>query len=258
MNQNHLSRAKEFVSNTDLADVPTYSDDHLAPPPPRFLPLTDEDQAAIVGSQIQTFLKGVDATKRNKVLRAMLFGQLAADKAVKKAKDDNTEWYRAYFEALANVGFVVGQLKEQALSNKAIQADVEKAVLELAASLLVGPAVSAYKIVEAALRALQMLEMDSPAVTIFSRQTQRQNARFQIAAIEQLQDDISVLVLVFSLQASAEVTQVLFFKTKLETAQMTHQSAQLTLLEDAFEGVSDLINQKVAKHMEGYVRQLEI
>jgi hypothetical protein len=250
--------AGEFVTALDLEGVPAYGEKHLAPPPPRFVAKSDEAQAIVVGSQLQAFTDGVDESTRRALANAMLLAQLAAQK--KAGRASNEAWYRAYFDTLANLGLAVEERSFSVTDSGAIQADVHKAVLELAATLLGGPAAPAVVLIAATLGAIEKLAQDSPAVTIFRREAQHERAgRFQVSVAESHAGaESSLSLLAFSLKASSTLTQVLFFKFKAEEARLEHLSATLGVNEDSLQNLAGPIAQKVAKYQEGYLRQLKV
>lgn len=247
--------AQRFVADINLGDLPTHGKRFLGASPPRFIPRMGAAQAIVVGSQLQAFSSGVEEAKRLTLQNAMLLAQLAAQK---QAPEDIDAWYRAYFDVLSNIGLATGERGFTSSETGAAQADVQKVVLELAASLLGGPAATAYQMVAATLTALQRLDQGSPAVTIFRRETHRQTGRFQLSVAEQRPSELDVFLMAFTFEASATLTQVLFFKAKAEEAHVRHLAARLGINDDALGGVAPLIAQKVAEYTEGYVRQLEI
>lgn len=246
---------RQFVENVDLEGVPTYGRRYLGGPPPRFIPRPDEEQAIVVGSQLQAFSSGVDEKTRRALENAMLLAQLAAQK---QSADDNEGWCRTYFEVLSKIGLVIEEQNRSSTATPTSQADVEKVVLELAAGFLGGPASTAYQMVAATLAALQKLDEGSPAVTIFRRETHRDTERFQVSVAEQDAGGIAVSVMAFTIEVSATLTRVLFFRLKAEDARVTHVSGKLRVNEDALAGVAPLIEHKVGEYIDGYVRELPI
>ena len=247
--------AQRFVAGIDIEGVPTHGKRYLDAAPPRFIPRPEEDQAIVIGSQVQGFARGVDATNRQAVENAMLLAQLAAQR---QAPDDNEAWYRTYFDTLSNIGLATTERNFTESDTGTIQSDVEKVVLELVASLAGGPATTAVKIVTDTLAALRKLDEGSPAVTIFRRETHRDTGRFQVSVAEQDASGMAVALLAFTLEASTTLTQVLFFKLKSEDARLKYVSSKLHVSEDVLAGAAPLIAQKVADHVDGYVRSVQI
>jgi hypothetical protein len=258
MSAGDASDVRRFVASINLQGVPTHSRKYLGAPPPRFVPRRDEDQAIVIGSQLQAFARGVDEGIRQALENAMLLAQLAADK--KSPQAANKAWYRAYFDTLNNLGLAVEGKSFVRFTSGSIQADVHKAVLELAASLLGGPATTAYKLVAATLGALLKLDAESPAITIFSRETRHERTgRFQVSVAEnETGGEIRVSLMGFSLEASASMTQVLFAKLASEAATLDYTSVEFRVSVESLSRVADDVAEKVAEHIDGYVRHLEI
>jgi hypothetical protein len=113
-------------------------------------------------------------------------------------------------------------------------------------------------VVAATLVALQKLEENSPAVTIFRRETHREVARFQLSVADQSGDGLAVSLMAFTLEASATLAQVLFFKSKAETAHVRHLAARLSVVDAALDAAAPIAKKIVADHVDGYIRQLQI
>ncbi|MHA7289558.1 hypothetical protein ACX80V_07930 [Arthrobacter sp. MDT3-24] len=254
MSTTDVSIARSFVESLDLSGVPTHGKKFLEGAPPPFMALTDEDQALVIGSQVQSFVKGVDAEKRRVVKNAMLLAQLAAE-----GEDDVQDWYATYFSTLGAVGLLVEQKSAVLQEDVAIQADVEKAVLKVAVGLLTGPALAGYQVLVAALEALQQLDEGSPAVTIFRRQTHSETAKFQVAvALDNADGELEIFLLAFRFTVSSKLTQTLVFKFKTEEAHLSHQKAVLGVVDETLDNLAPQISEKVAKYTQGYIRQIKL
>ena len=258
--------AKRFVKGIDLAGLPDHRPVHFgAPTPaarpkipaPAVQPKSDETQALVVGSQVQVFDKSVDAALRTPIMESVLLAQLAAKKA---SQDAYEAWYPKYFDVLSNIGWVIQDRTFHVSGGHSREVDVHESVLALAASLLGGPATTAYQIVAATLAALQKLKEDSPSIALFRRETQQaQAASFQVSVAEKDGDGkVSVGFLAFRLNATASSTTVLFFKFKSEEARFEYNSARLGIVESVLTSVAPLIEEKVAQFVPGYVKAIEI
>jgi hypothetical protein len=250
--------ALSFVQSLDLEEVPTHSGRFLGAPPPRFVPKSDRDQALIVGSQIQTFGTGVDEKMRRAIEDAMLLAQLTAKKQV--GEGSTRMWYDTYFDALSNMGLLVKDKGFSSYDTGSVTEDVERSILELVATLVGGPATTAYKIIAAALKAVLELDKDNPAITIFSRETRVQHeGRFQLSVVEKSdRDDIDISLMAFKLDARADNVQVLFFKHKTESANLRYAGGMLGVNRNSLERAADAMAEKAAAFCEGYVRALPL
>lgn len=258
MIQQNIFDAQQFVATVDLAGVPTHSPKYLGPKPPGFIPRADEDQSVVVGSQLFAFAKGIDEGTRRALQNSALLAQLAASK--RASPDDYEAWYWTYFEVLSSVGWLIQERDFNSFDSGSAQADVHEAVLQLAAGLMGGTATTAFQIVAATIGALQKLGEGNPAITVFRRETQRQQAaRFQVSLAQKESDGgLLVSLMAFRLRASTTVTQALFFTFKSEEARLEHFSARLGINEDVLEAIAGAIAEKVTEHVDGYVRTLKI
>lgn len=213
-------------------------------------------QTAIVGSEIVSFVSGVTAERREAIINSSLLAQLAAKKKV----PDLTriyDWYDAYFEVLTNVGWVVQDKGFAEYKESGSNFETHKAILAVA-SVVLGNAPTALAIVTSTLNALQSMDESRPWITIFNRESQKaRTARFQISVAEQDEEgQFFVNLLAFGLEASSDVTQVLFFKVRKEKAKLRHYSGRVTINGTVLDGVSEAIKAKLVGHANDYVSQL--
>ena len=94
-----IERALTFVAN---AEVPQARRTRDAAVPPTVVDLsfdTAKNQAAVVGSQIVSFVSGVTVERREAIVNSSLLAQLVA---TKKVGDPSRiyDWYDAYFDRL--------------------------------------------------------------------------------------------------------------------------------------------------------------
>jgi hypothetical protein len=217
---------------------------------------TAKTQAAVVGSEIVSFVSGVTAERREAIINSSLLAQLAASKKVPDATRIY-EWYEAYFDVLTNVGWVVQDKGFAEYKESGTNFETHKAILAVAAVVL-GAAPTALAIVTSTINALHEMDQSTPWVTIFDRESHRaRTARFQISVAEQDADgQFFVNLLAFGLEASSDVTQVLFFKVKKEKAKLRHYSGKVTINDAVLDGVSDAIKAKLVDHSKDFVSQL--
>jgi len=215
-----------------------------------------KNQAAVVGSDIVSFVKGVTPERREDIVNSSLLAQLAAKKQV---SDPGRvyDWYNAYFDVLTNIGWSVQDRGFAAYSEASDNFQAHEAILKVAASLL-GPAATTLAVVQATLDALTSLSADSPWLAIFNRESQSaQTARFQVTLAEQGEDEQFVVSLMaFGIEAKATLTQVLFFKFKSSEASLKHYSGKVTINTHVLANVRDLIKTKVAAYAMDYIKAL--
>ncbi|MCO5966030.1 hypothetical protein [Sinorhizobium meliloti] len=214
------------------------------------------NQAAIVGSEIVSFVRGVTEERRRDVVNATLLAQLAADRRVGDPTD-LFAWYDTYFDVLTNTGWVVQtkQFVDHAEHSQDLHA--HEAILRIATSLL-GPGTAALQVIQTTLDALAKMDRDSPWITLFDRESQRaSSARFQVTLAEQGADDqFLVTLMAFALTAQANLTQVLFFKFRSNEVRLRHSSGRLSVNETVLDAVRELIESKLGERSSAFVRSL--
>jgi hypothetical protein len=216
---------------------------------------TAKNQAAVVGSELTSFVRGVTADHRRDVINSTLLAQLVATSKVKD-RTQIYEWYRAYFDALKNVGWLVqdesfAQYRETTESFQAHEAIVA------VATVLLGASPAALSLIKATLDSLKQMGEGSPWLTLFNQESQAANtARFQITIAEPDQKGFLVTLMAFGLEARVRLTQVLFFKFRTNDVTLKHYSGQITIDTEVLTGVRDLIRQKIANHAATFVRKL--
>src|SRR5262249_38331249 len=176
---------------------------------------TAKDQAAVVGSEIQSFVTGVTAERRDALANSSLLAQLVAKKAVPDPTDIDA-WYRVYFDTLTQVGWDIQELDFKQYEEQSESFNAHQAILKFAATLLAWAAPTALALVESTPKALHSMDAGNPWITIFSRESQSARvARFQVSLAEQdPAGQFLVRTMAFALQASSAITQVLFFKAR--------------------------------------------
>ncbi|MDR3417038.1 MAG: hypothetical protein P4L83_12705 [Nevskia sp.] len=252
-------QAHAFVSGADLRGLPDYHSALAVLGAPGFEPDTDKTQSVLVGSTINSFVKGVTAERRNAINDSSLFAQLVANKKVPK-QSDVIAWYDAYFEALTNVGWTLQSRSFATYEAGSQDADVHEAILTVASGLLGGTASAGYALIKLTLDALKKLSDSSPWITMFSRESQHEKAaRFQVSLVNQdANQDFLVSLMAFTLEASQTVEQVLFFKFKSMTATLRQFSGDVTINDRVLNHVAPLIAQKVDAFYDGYVLGVDL
>lgn len=215
-----------------------------------------KDQAAVVGSDVISFVTGVTAEQRQDLINSVLLAQLVAKVEVPDTAKIY-EWYRSYFSVLKNIGWVVqtDQFATYRWASSGFQA--HEAVIALATTLL-GPGTGALAVIKATLDALKSMDANSPWMTIFNRESQSgKTARFQVTLAEP--DDKNgflVTLMAFGLEAKSTLTQVLFFKFRASEDVLKHFEGKISINAEVLAGVREEIRKKLAEHVSNYVRKL--
>jgi len=252
-----IASAKDFVEQVDLPKAPTQVRDFGAAPS-EFVPDPDKDQSLVAGSEIIAFTKGVTAERRSAITHSALFAQLVANR---KVKDENNmeAWYKAYFDALTNVGWAVQSTDFIAYEATSDQADVHQAVLQIASGVL-GAASAGYLLVKLSLDALKKIDDGSPWITVFKKESQKtRSSRFQVGlATEDPNGAFLVTLLAFSLDASTARTQVLFFRFGAEHAILRKYSGSVAIDDGVLTAVAPTLEQRIVEYVRSYILSIPI
>lgn len=247
-----MSHALEFVEN---ADLPTprkgarESSSTLAFE-------QSKNQAAVVGSDIVSFVQGVTEERRNDIVRSSLLAQLVAKKKVPDTAD-LWKWYDEYFNVLTNIGWVIQEKGFAQYVETSEDFQAHKAIMEVAAALL-GPAAAPLAVLKATLDALEEMNTESPWIRLFNRESQSgKTAKFQIMLVEQGDaNQFLVSLMAFGLEAKATLTHVLFFKYLSSEVTFKHNAAKVTIDSDVLASVREVIKGKLAMYTNDYVSSL--
>ena len=214
------------------------------------------NQAAVVGSDVIAFVQGVTPERRQAIVNASLLAQLVAKTKVGDASKVY-DWYETYFDVLTNIGWVVQDRSFAEYHEGGKNFEAHKAIVSVATALL-GAAPAALALVKTTLDALQSMDADSPWITVFDRESRHaRTARFQISLAEQdAGGQFFVTLMAFGLEATARVTQVLFFKARASEATLRHYSGRVTINTAVLESVQEAIAAKLTGHAADFVRKL--
>jgi hypothetical protein len=213
-------------------------------------------QATVVGSEIVSFVTGVTAERREAIVNSSLLAQLIAKQAVPD-QSRIYDWYDKYFDALANLGWVIQEKGFSEYAEAGTEFDAHSAIIGLATTLL-GAAPAALAIVKSALDSLHQMDASSPFITLFNRESQvAKAARFQISVAEQGPDgQFMVTLMAFGLQAKSEVTQVLFFRWRKGDATFQHYDGKVTINTTVLDAVQDELKARLVEHTKSYLRAI--
>lgn len=216
----------------------------------------NKNQALVVGSGIISFVRGVTPERRNDIVNSALLAQLVANKEVDD-ENDIIAWYKAYFKTLTSIGWVIQEKEFVKHKEQSVNLEAHEAIIALATTLL-GPNLSALKVVKATLDALKAASSNSPFITLFSRESQHaKTARFQVTLTEEGADgQFLVSLMAFSLSAKAKVTQVLFFKFKKNDVTLRHASGKVTINTDVLTSIREPLRKKLIDFTQEFVKKL--
>jgi hypothetical protein len=213
-------------------------------------------QTLVVASDVVSFVKGVSSERRQDIVNSSLLAQLVANKQVPD-KTNITQWYKAYFEVLQNIGWVIQDNSFSSYTEEANGLEAHEAILKVAAVFL-GGAPATLALVVSTLEALKSMDSSKPWMTIFDRETKHaKTGHFQIALAEQGDNDqFMVSLMAFSLKAESSLTQVLFFKIRKDEVELEKYAGRGTINDEVLASIRDQVKQKIAAHSKDYVAKL--
>jgi hypothetical protein len=216
-----------------------------------------KDQAQVVGSGLFSFAQGVTPEIRDAVSNSALLAQLVANKEV-KADDQPLEWFTAYEDVLANVGWAIQSRAWNDYTEGATAAEVHEKIIDII-TVALGPSVAALALIKSAIDVLKAMNPDTPWLTIFSREAQHATiARFQVGLVEPgPNDDVMVTLLACLIKADTSVTQVLVFKFREARASFQANSTMVSINDEQAKVLLPKIRAKVRAYQTDYVSSIK-
>jgi hypothetical protein len=219
-----------------------------------------KQQAAVVGSDIVSFVDEITPEQRQDIVNASLLAQLVANKRVADPADLDgiLAWYKQYFDAMSLLGFAVQDRGFAQYTEKGDSFEAHEAIIDVVTAAL-GGAPAALPLVLKTLESLKKMSEDTPWITLFNRESRNANtARFQVSVADNNAKGASLNVFAFGLTANASVTQVLFFKFKKNQATLQHDSSTLTINPTVLAGIRDDVAQKIVRFSKDFVAGLDV
>jgi hypothetical protein len=216
----------------------------------------DKDQAWVVGPQIFSFMRGVTAERREMISTSALFASLAADAATQAIKSD--AWYRAYSNALTNLGWVLQETTRRSFDQEHKGSKVHEAVIEFIVALGVGG--TALTVVTAALKAMQKVDDNKPWITLFDRQTRSEDIiGFQVGLVDQTAEgDFQVKLMSFSLKLAKTRTQVLFIDFATFGVHMDSIGSTVTVSDGVLQDAMSALKERLKAYVRSYVSEVKL
>lgn len=204
-------------------------------------------EVAAVGAQLAEFHTSVRPDQRAAVADCLLLAQLAANKAT-AGSGDVMAWYAKYVEVLQNVGWTTRSMEFKDTAVGDDNAGVHQAIVPVLTAALGGAALAAGSLVISVLKGLQEMDSASPWITIFDRSsTHVGGAKFQLGSVDA--DDaaatVNVRLVALAIEASKEITQVLFFKLASEHARLRAAEGQLDIGYERLETIQAAVAARV-------------
>lgn len=251
-----LQLAKDVIASTDLPSAPELFGITAGMGMPDFE--TSREQSLVVGSNVVSFATGVDATLRQAVTDTSLFAQLAAEQAVKNDPDP-LKFFDAYFNHLANIGWVIQSKQTAEVNYEGDTLEVHQAILGVITAFL-SPVAGAVQAVLTVLSGLQDMNRNAPFITLFKKQSRHGNiGRFQFTCIySDPEQGPTARVIAFSLQADNTLTQVLFFKLQRGKTNFRRSEGELTINAHALISLQPQLTTKLDAYHSAYIAVTEL
>jgi len=229
-----------------------------APAPPPTVFDMAKSQALVVGSDVVTFEKGVEAEFRAGISNAALFAQLAANHKVSPT-DEPMKWFDAYFDILQHLGWTVQTRDTAQYDFKADGFEVHQAIIDVITAFL-APMPGAAALVIATLKGLQSMNKGQPFITIFKKTTENAKvSRFQFTFVHQdATDGLMAEAMAFALTDTETITQVLFFKLHKNRSSLKRSNGSLSINTDALAVIKAPMARKVAAFLPRYIADMDL
>lgn len=247
-NQANANPAAQFIATCELAECAPAAEDTIA-------------RGAVVASSLMAFAQGTSAQGRQDVMDSFLFATLAANKA-HNPQTQADQWYEKFNEVLARLGWLWSQWRfaRQAASGRRLSLDqmgLEVLAAGLAAAALPGPASAA--MLKVATEAVKALGASQQPLGLFERQTRTHHgAHLRIASCIETTGLINVVMGAVSVQASTQVTDVLFGQWSDADGQAWRGEGSLVLNSRLYAENRDLVQQRLGAGSRQAIAEFDI
>ncbi|MCB1967917.1 hypothetical protein [Accumulibacter sp.] len=250
------AKARQFVVAAELAEPPAEYD--LAQTGDLRFDAAKE-QAAVVGSALVSFVKGVSHEQRSDIIKASLLAQLAANRKVASPAtvDELNAWYGTYFDVLSQIGFAAMDRSFAPSPVQRTDFDAGAAILDIATTLLAESS-EALSLVRRTLDALRKMPDDNPSLALLNRASQATNtSRFQMTVVDQEHGaGLRMFLMAFGLEAKSGLMQLPFFRVYTGQVTVQRHSARFAIDAHLLAAVGETIARRVDPYGDQHIRQL--
>ncbi|HEX8401994.1 MAG TPA: hypothetical protein VF628_09850 [Allosphingosinicella sp.] len=252
-----VAAARTLIQMADLPSAEAFATDA---PGGGGMPVFDvaKQQALVVGSDVVSFTRGVEAEFRQAIADSSLFAQLVAMKKV-GADADPMAFFDAYFATLLGLGWMVQKRDTAEFSYKGTGFDVHEAVIGVITAFL-APIAGAGAAVLTVLKGLKEMDKSRPFIKLFEKQSRRAKmGRFQFTLIHKDPDHgLSAEIMAFALNADEVVTQVLFFRLKKGQTQLRRSLGSLSIDTEALSDLRPNLAGKVKAFRQSLIAEADL
>jgi hypothetical protein len=245
-----------FIDRLELPRKPGARRGSSARVVPKFT-IDSKNQAMVIGSEILSFVAGVEADLRAAIMNCSLLAQLAANHAV-PSRENVQKWYKTYFDVLEQLGWVVQDRGFSEHREAGDQFEAYKAILSVATAVL-GASTPALALVQTTLDSLKDMSKGT-WMTIFQRESlAARAARFQITVAEpSSHDGVRISLMAFQLEVTTNLTQVLVFKSRSVDVKFRHSSGRVAIDQTLLVGVAPIVAKKVADYAQNCIANIPL
>jgi hypothetical protein len=249
-----MATALEFIERLDLPDVTASralgASEVELPGIPETGPALGVAAASLV-----SFDSSVSAQQRRDVLDSTLLAQLAASLRFDRDREAGM-WHSYYVEVLTNIGWVIQSSQNRTYQAADREVSLEKAILELLASVITQVE---RMILEAALTAIRGLPAADGRVQLFenSSRTDRGGA-FSVGVCRSEIDGPALAFGLFTFESSERAVRVLTFGFSSSSLTLGVQTGRLALNEAIYRGIQSAVSDRLAGHSAFFLSGLKI
>jgi len=256
---------RSFIAQVELADItgPLMRQSRaVGLPRTRMIDNTEPADAAVVGSNLLTFIEGVSRQNREDIMDSFLFATLVANKAF-DPETQSTEWYASLYKVLSTVGWLSSSWSYERYQSNHQTFTMEEAGLEIiasaiAAAALPGPAAAAMLTVAA--DALKALAAQEKPLGLFERQSKSHNgASFRIGACSEVANGtVNLAMGAINFQTSSKVTNVLFWEWNSTDVKTFRGEDNLVLNTRLYGQIREQIRQRLGDNAQTAIAEFDI
>lgn len=219
---------------------------------------SNQRQVVAIGGLLLEFNEVVPKNLREPIANAMLFAQLATNKATETTQDVSA-WPAHFYKTLVQLGWTTGETVEHIFSSSGRNRDLYENMIPMLTALL-GPAEAAASQMISVLRELGSHRDYSPWITTFDQSSRRHSGNtMEFCHVTADPDgNVRAKTLSCAIQSNESFTQVLFIKTSRLKAEVRVSYTDISTTREALESTRDAIAQRVLPFVPQTVKLVDV
>ena len=215
----------------------------------------DKAQGFVDAGSLVSFVDGLSSGTKADVLNSTLLAQLAANKAADR-EQDTVGWYKKYREVLETVGWVISNIEFQRYTASGSTFQVKTAVITLLTAIM---SENPLLVAKATIAAVESLGEGDERVALFSSSSATPTSgNFQIGAVTESGTTPTMHIGCFYFKSRDVKVNFLWASFRYSDTELYQGGQTITLDEDAYKRVRQLIIDKLGNRAQQYVSALEI